>query len=112
MTAQIVQLRDRRMFPAPIDRGEHVANARAVLRSAEDHDTQTLSDACLVMQAWGDANDWIEADAMMLAIKLGARKRPLPPQSRPCITRADWIAALPGVAALVALFAACLWWPL
>ena len=34
--------------------------------------------------------------------------RPLPPQ----ITRADWIDALPGLAALVALLAACLWWPL
>jgi hypothetical protein len=105
MTAQILHLPPR-MFPAPIDRDEQVDNARAVLRHAADFDDQIISDACLILQAWGDPADWLEADAMMLALRLNRRPRPVDPVKP---TGADYAAALPGLAALAALFVACVW---
>ena len=67
-SARIIQLFPDRLIPAIIDRDEHLANARTVLRNAQRHDDDTLRDACRVLQAWGGQLDWIEADAMMLAI--------------------------------------------
>ena len=98
MTAHIVQLFPDRLTPHEPDRDLHVARARAVLRSAHPQDPATLRDACRVLQAWGEPMDWMEADAMMLALSLHNR----PP--RPTVTdyRAEFAPVLWffGVAAL------------
>ncbi len=100
MTAQIIRLPDR-IYPAPIDRDEQVQNARAVLRHAGDFDDQIIRDACLILQAWGDANDWIEADAMMLALRLNRRPVPRP-------TLPDYRAEVLPLLGFLAFGAACL----
>lgn len=103
MTAQVIYPTfPRRMYPAPVDRDEHVRNARAVLRSAEVQTAQVLRDACLVLQAWGDATDWLEADAMILALNMRARPAPRPSFD-------DYAAGAPGLAALAALLLALVW---
>lgn len=56
-------------------RAEIVAAARAVLRSAARHDDAILIEACTALQAWGDGTDWLQADAMLLAIRIRARRR-------------------------------------
>lgn len=55
-------------------RAEIVAAARAVLRSAARHDDAILTEACVALQTYGDATDWLQADAMLLAIRLRARR--------------------------------------
>ncbi len=76
MTAAILH------FPAPAaniptpDRAALiVAAARAVLRSAANHSDDILTEACDALQRWGDPTDWLEADAMLLAIRLRAHGR-------------------------------------
>lgn len=54
---------------------EIVATARAVLRSAARHDDAILTEACVALQTWGDGTDWLEADAMLMAIRIRARRR-------------------------------------
>jgi len=52
-----------------------VAVARAVLRSAADHSDEILIEACTALMTWGDGTDWLEADAMLMAIRIRARRR-------------------------------------
>jgi hypothetical protein len=56
-------------------RAEIVAAAQAVLRSAVRHDDAVLTEACTALQTWGDGTDWLQADAMLLAIRLRARRQ-------------------------------------
>lgn len=76
MTAQLLNFPQRALPVTEEYRARHLDNARAVIASAEFQDDQTLRDACLVMQAWGGTDDWIIADAMMLAIRTGRRPKP------------------------------------
>lgn len=50
------------------DRAEWVAIARKALRLAEYQSDAVLRDACAVLQAWGDATDYLQADAMILTL--------------------------------------------
>lgn len=50
------------------ERAEWVSKARATLRHPEHMPAQVLRDACAVLQAWGGAADWLEADAMIFAL--------------------------------------------
>jgi len=54
---------------------EIVAAARGVLRSAARHDDAILNEACVALQTWGDSTDWLQADAMLLAVRRRARLR-------------------------------------
>jgi hypothetical protein len=54
---------------------EAITAARAVLRSAANHDDAILIEACSALQTWGDGTDWLEADAMLMAIRIRARRR-------------------------------------
>jgi hypothetical protein len=56
-------------------RVEIVAAAHAVLRSAARQDDAILTEACVALQTWGDSTDWLQADAMLLAIRLRARRK-------------------------------------
>lgn len=57
------------------ERAEAVEDARAVFRSPSKHSDQVLRDASAVLQAWGDADDWMQADAMIFALNTRERKR-------------------------------------
>lgn len=50
------------------DREDWVRIARAVLRSPKYHPDNLLRDACATLQAWGNAGDYLEADAMIFAL--------------------------------------------
>lgn len=52
-----------------------VIAARTILRSAARHSDADLHEACLALQTWGNCNDYLEADAMLLAMRLRARRR-------------------------------------
>lgn len=66
MTATILAFR-------PVDRATAIVDAaRAILRNAANHDDATLIEACDALNKWGDPPDWLQADAMMLAIRLRA----------------------------------------
>jgi hypothetical protein len=56
-------------------RTDIVTAARAILRSAANHDDAILIEACTALQTWGDGTDWLQGDAMLLAIRLRARRR-------------------------------------
>lgn len=57
------------------DRAEWVAIARKALRLAEYQSDAVLRDACATLQAWGDATDYLTADAMIQAVNLRERQR-------------------------------------
>ena len=57
------------------DRAEWVAIARKALRLAEHQSDAILRDACAVLQAWGDATDYLQADAMILTLNRKERER-------------------------------------
>lgn len=57
------------------ERAEVVEDARAVLRGPDRHSPQVLRDACAVLQAWGDGNDYLTADAMIFALNKRERDR-------------------------------------
>lgn len=57
------------------DRAECVAIARKALRLAEHQSDAVLRDACAVLQAWGDATDYLQADAMIFALNKRERDR-------------------------------------
>lgn len=57
------------------DRAEWVAIARKALRLAEYQSDAVLRDACAVLQAWGDATDYLQADAMIFALNKRERDR-------------------------------------
>ena len=57
------------------DRAEWVAIARKALRLAEYQSATVLRDACAVLQAWGDATDYLQADAMIFALNKRERDR-------------------------------------
>ena len=56
-------------------RQEVEESAHAIIRGAAHHDDATLTDACKTLQTWGDATDWLEADAMLLALSLRAHRQ-------------------------------------
>lgn len=56
-------------------RREIVIAARAILRSAANHDDAILIEACHALQDWGDWMDHLEADAMLLALRLRAHRQ-------------------------------------
>ncbi len=57
------------------DRAEWVAIARKALRLAEYQSATVLRDACAVLQTWGDATDYLQADAMIFALNKRERDR-------------------------------------
>ena len=57
------------------DRAEWVAIARKALRLAEYQSDAVLRDACAVLQAWGDATDYLQADAMIFALNKREREQ-------------------------------------
>jgi hypothetical protein len=59
----------------PDRRAEIVVAARAVLRSAANHGDDILTEACVALQTWGDGTDWLEADCMLMTMRLRARRR-------------------------------------
>ncbi len=50
------------------ERVQAVKTARAVLRAPEAFTDAILRDACAALQAWGDATDYLQADAMIFAL--------------------------------------------
>lgn len=61
-------------FPAraranPDRRGAIVIAARAMLRSPAKQSDDALTEACVALQDYGDARDYLMADAMLLAIR-------------------------------------------
>lgn len=50
------------------ERVQAVKTARAVLRAPEAFTDAILRDACAALQAWGDATDYCQADAMIFAL--------------------------------------------
>ena len=50
------------------ERADWVRIARQVLRSPKYYTDQELRDACATLQAWGDATDYLQADAMIFAL--------------------------------------------
>lgn len=84
-------------FPAapqmfPCRRDEIVIAAHAVLRSAARHDDAILTEACVALQSWGDRMDHLEADAMLLAMRLRASRnaRDAAATAKPAWTIAAW----------------------
>ena len=57
------------------ERADWVRIARQVLRSPKYYADQELRDACAVLQAWGDATDYLQADAMIFALNKRERDR-------------------------------------
>ena len=88
-------------------RAEIVIAARAILRSAARHDDAILTEACVALQDYGDATDHLQADAMLLAVRLRASrsardasataKRPKP------VIRLDEVALILSVAFAVGM---------
>lgn len=67
------------------ERADWVRIARQVLRSPKYCTDQELRDACATLQAWGDATDYLQADAMIFALnkrEFIARNCPRPETSR------------------------------
>lgn len=67
------------------ERVQAVKTARAVLRAPEAFTDAILRDACAALQAWGDATDYCQADAMIFALnkrEFIARNCPRPETSR------------------------------
>ena len=86
-------------------RREIVIAARAILRSAANHEGAILIEACHALQDWGDWMDHLEADAMLLALSLRAhRQRQDAKKPRPVI-RSDEVALILGAAFAVGMFA-------
>lgn len=69
-----------------------VIAARAVIRSAANHSDATLTDACEALRTWGDWIDHLEADAMLLAMRLRASRkaRDAASTAKPAWTIAAW----------------------
>ena len=57
------------------ERADWVRIARQVLRSPKYYTDQELRDACATLQAWGDATDYLQADAMIFALNKRERDR-------------------------------------
>ena len=57
------------------ERADWVRIARQVLRSPKYYTDQELRDACAALQAWGDATDYLQADAMIFALNKRERDR-------------------------------------
>ena len=57
------------------ERVQAVKTARAVLRAPEAFTDAILRDACAALQAWGDATDYLQADAMIFALNKRERDR-------------------------------------
>ena len=57
------------------ERDDWVRIARQVLRSPKYCTDQELRDACATLQAWGDATDYLQADAMIFALNKRERDR-------------------------------------
>ncbi len=57
------------------ERADWVRIARQVLRSPKYCTDQELRDACATLQAWGDATDYLQADAMIFALNKRERDR-------------------------------------
>lgn len=85
-------------FPEWASRRAIVETARTILRGAANHDEATLTEACGALKDCGDWMDHLEADAMLLALRLRASQRRIA-RPRPAI-RADDVAL-----AVSALFA-------
>ena len=75
---------------------EAVSAARAILRGAARHDDAALTEACRVLQTWGDQIDYLEADVVIASIERKRRSR---------IKRAERRIALPLAIADVIGFA-------
>jgi len=56
------------------ERADWVRIARQVLRSPKYYTDQELRDACATLQAWGDGNDYLTADAMILTLNRKERQ--------------------------------------
>lgn len=120
MTAQLHRFPTSAAFVAQREaearRQEIVATARAVLRGAARHSDAILTEACAALQTWGDATDWLQADAMLLALRQRERRLvPIVPRPKPAV-RADEAALVLSMAFAVGMIgvvcakAAGWWW--
>ena len=83
---------------------EAVSAARAILRGAARHDDAALTEACRVLQTWGDQIDYLEADAMLLALRL--RHKRLTDEAAEVLAeviRRDWMRLIGGALVAVAV---------
>jgi hypothetical protein len=64
-----------RAVPQPDLRAEIVDSARAILRSPARHDDAILTEACVALQTYGDGNDWLIAEAMLMAMSNRDRRQ-------------------------------------
>lgn len=54
---------------------EVITAARAVLRSEHRHGDDILTEACVALKTWGGGSDWLEAGAMLVALRLRQRNQ-------------------------------------
>lgn len=100
------------------ERADWVRIARQVLRSPKYYTDQELRDACATLQAWGDATDYLQADAMIFALNKRERDRAHGAAKAAAETPADvarrfahrWPEIVAGGAALAVLMLAGTGW--
>jgi hypothetical protein len=80
-----------------------VGHARTILRSAVNHTDETLAEACQALRDYGDWKDHMEADAMMLAIRLRRSRRAHEAKPQPGLIRGALFETAVFVGAAVAV---------
>ena len=116
--AQAVKAARDRAENIAAERAQAVKAARAVLRSPETFPDTILRDACAALQVWGDATDYMTADAMIFALNRRDRMRAHEEARRAVETPAEvaamhahrWLAIIGGGALIAALMLAGTGW--
>lgn len=86
------------------ERADWVRIARQVLRSPKYYTDQELRDACATLQAWGDATDYLQADAMIFALNKRERDR-AHEAAKASVAQHRWHDVLAGAVAFIGF-----WW--
>lgn len=89
-----------------------VTAARAVLRSEANHSDDILAEACEALRTWGDATDHLQADAVLLALRIRQNNRERQPVARPGLIRDAVFEGSVFVAAAIAMLVIALAGPM